>query len=194
MRFSDFEISELAKAWAAISFAFAIASSGRNIGSDFGYIFLITALTVGIAFILHEIAHKYVAQRFGCWAEFRAYNTGLILAIGMSFLTPFVFAAPGAVMISGLVTADENGKIAAAGPITNLVLAGLFWLGIVFIPFDSYSLVSSFLYSGFQVNAWLALFNLIPMPPLDGSKILPWSRPVWITLVAIAVYLTFFAF
>ncbi|NTV30702.1 site-2 protease family protein [candidate division WWE3 bacterium] len=193
MRFSEIEISELAKAWVAISFAFAIAGRG-GFDSDFGYIFLTTALTVGVAFILHELAHKFVAQRFGCWAEFRSYDTGLILAIVMSIFTGFVFAAPGAVMISGLVTADENGKIAAAGPITNLILAGIFWILILFAPSTLNWMVFSFLYSGFTVNAWLALFNLIPIPPLDGSKILPWSRPVWITLLAIAGYLTFFVF
>lgn len=193
MRFSDTEITQLLKAWAAISFAFAISLGG--LGADFGWSFLMAGLTVGIAFLLHELAHKFMAQKYGCWAEFRSFDLGLVLAIGMALLTNggFIFAAPGAVMISGLVTTEENGKIAAIGPVTNIVLAILFFvignlavangLSLWLVKFASY---------GFAVNSWLAVFNLIPLGPLDGVKVMNWSRPIWLLLLGIAGFMTFF--
>lgn len=199
MHFSDLEVSQLAKAWLAISLAFAIVwrGVGNAYGISFGYIYLIAALTVGLAFLLHELAHKYVAQRYGCWAEFRSFDMGLVLAVVMS-LFGFVFAAPGAVMIAGMVTPEENGRIAAAGPITNIVLALVFYAVAevargYFAGFGItiFALSKLFFTFGLSVNAWLAFFNLIPFGPLDGVKILTWSRPAWLVLVVVAGYLTF---
>ena len=196
MRFSDEEISQLIKSWAAISLAFTIAGVVQYGGSiQFGGglgIFLqrysIAALTVGIAFLLHELAHKYVAQRFGCWAEFRSFDTGLLLAVLMSF-TGFIFAAPGAVLVGGIVSTSENGKISAAGPITNIFLSFLFLLLYTFIPLKGY--LFWLVISGISINAWLAVFNLIPVWNLDGSKILRWDIRVWAVLMALGLLLLF---
>ncbi len=38
-----------------------------------------------------------------------------------------------------------------------------------------------------QLNAFLAVFNLLPIPPLDGSKIMPWNLTLWISVFAVAV-------
>src|SRR3990167_8559094 len=129
---SETEIKDLLKAWIAISIAFAIALSGSVFSSGFYTKFIIASLTVGIGFLFHEMGHKIVAQRYGCFAEFRSFDNMLILAIAMSFFG-FIFAAPGAVMISGHVTKGRNGRISAAGPIINLILA-LAFLFMIFIP------------------------------------------------------------
>lgn len=190
MRFSEEEITQLLKAWLAISFAFAVALGG-GITSNILQNFILAAFTVGTAFLIHEIAHKIVAQNFGCWAEFRSFDLGLLLAVLMSF-TGLIFAAPGAVMIAGPVSTEENGKISAAGPITNIVLALLF-LGLQFlvIPVLGIDFIPALLNYGFAINAWLALFNLLPFGPLDGTKVLAWSQPAWLTLTAIAGGLVF---
>ena len=183
MTFSPDEIRELLKAWFALSLAFTIIQVG--IGSSiFANYFVISGLTVGIAFLAHELSHKLLAQRYGCLAFFQAFNWGLILAVAGSFFG-FIFAAPGAVMIAGAVSQEENGKIAAAGPFINLILAAGFWLlGIIF--------GQSILFSaGFQINSWLAFFNLLPFWQLDGLKIMNWDTKVWGVLIAIAGGLTF---
>jgi Zn-dependent protease len=105
-------------------------------------------------------------------------------------------------MISGLVTTEENGKIAAAGPITNLLLAAFFFGLLQLFPFISVlgvtggiaAFVYMFLQIGYSVNAWLAFFNLIPFGPLDGVKVMRWSTQVWLMLIVIAGVMTFIRF
>jgi len=91
------EIVDVAKAWVAVSIAFAVLLSGESTGSFLSF-FLIAAFTVGIGFLLHEMGHKIMAQHYGCFAEFRSFDFMLILSVIMSFFG-FVFIAPGAVMI-----------------------------------------------------------------------------------------------
>ena len=180
---SEIEIKDIIKAWLAISAAFGIALSDSLLLSAFYTKFIIASLTVGIGFLLHELGHKIVAQRYGCFAEFRSFDTMLLLAILMSFFG-FIFAAPGAVMIHGHVTKKRYGIISAAGPIINLALALLF-LSLVFV-FPT-GLINSAAYYGFLVNTWLALFNMIPFWQFDGSKILKWNKIVYGLMVAAAI-------
>ena len=93
---SEKELKDLLKAWIAVSIAFAIAMRGSSLFSaDFYFKFVISAMTVGAGFLLHELGHKIAAQRYGCFAEFRSFDNMLILAIAMSFFR-VIFAAPGA--------------------------------------------------------------------------------------------------
>jgi len=179
---SEIELKDLLKAWIAISVAFAIALSGSFLSSNFYIKFVIASLTVGIGFLLHEMGHKLVAQRYGCFAEFRSFDNMLILAIVMSFFG-FIFAAPGAVMISGRVNKTKNGKISAAGPIVNLILASLF-LALTFMQLPK--LFEQMAYYGFLINSWLALVNMIPFWLFDGQKILRWNKIAYISIIIVA--------
>ena len=86
IKFSKIEIRDLAKAWIVISIAFAIVLSGGIFGVDFLLNVILAAITVGTGFLFHELGHKFVAQKYGCFAEFRADNYMLFLAIIISFL------------------------------------------------------------------------------------------------------------
>tara|TARA_Y100000310_G_scaffold315042_1_gene365145 strand:- start:806 stop:1462 length:657 start_codon:yes stop_codon:yes gene_type:complete len=187
---SKLELIDIAKAWLAISIAFALVFSGirllngtiSNIFTiSFGVMFLISLFTAGIGFLLHELAHKFAAQYYGCTAEFRAFDQMLYIAVGLAALAGFIFAAPGAVMIAGHITRKENGIISAAGPLTNYVL-GLLFLGLMFMSPGSPIMVSVGLI-GFQINFWLGLFNMIPFMNFDGKKIWDWNNYVWIAMV-----------
>lgn len=182
MDFSDREIKELLKSWAAISFAFAIAMGGTRSFSL--KLLALSGLTVGIGFLLHELGHKFVAQTYGYPAEFRSFDTMLILAVLLSF-SGFVFAAPGAVFIGAMPTLEENGKISAAGPLASLGIA------LIFLLLQLTAGPSLLFHYGFQINSWLAFFNLIPILNLDGSKILKWDRRVYGTLLALAFFFSF---
>lgn len=186
---SDTEIQDIIRAWAAVSLAFAIMLSRGHFA--IGVLvtnFLLAAFTVGIGFLFHELCHKVVAQHYGCAAEFRAFTPMLVLAIALSFLG-FIFAAPGAVMIEGSAGPKRNGHIAAAGPAFNFVLAMLFLFITVLVPVSIPAIVSTFLAYGYQINAWLGLFNMIPFSLFDGRKIFLWNKLVWGGMVAVGVML-----
>ena len=177
------EISDILKAWIAVSIAFGILLSSSIL--DFYFKFIIASLTVGVGFLFHELGHKVVAQRYGCFAEFRSFDKMLLLAIAMSFFG-FVFAAPGAVMISGRVSISRNGKISAAGPLVNIALA-LVFLALSFLALPKlFKEVSLY---GFIINSWLALFNMIPFGMFDGRKILQWNKAVYGLIIGAAVLL-----
>ena len=142
------------------------------------------AIVITLSFFTHEIAHKFTAQRRGLWAEFRLTVWGAILTCVSIFL-PFKIISPGAVMISGPATMDEIGKISIAGPVTNLVLSTIF-LGSAFMP-PQYSWIFAV---GAFFNAYIALFNLIPLGILDGFKIFHWNKTVWALAFVISVTLT----
>ena len=109
----------------------------------------------------------------------------LILAIIMSFFG-YIFAAPGAVMIRGHINKEQNGKISAAGPATNIILSLLF-LGLsMFTLGGILGMIASY---GMMINAWLALFNMIPFGNFDGSKILAWNKYVYGTMVLVSLIL-----
>ena len=183
LKLSEEEGLEILKAWVAISLAFAIVLNGDIFSQGFILTLLLAGLTVGVGFLAHELAHKIVAQRYGCYAEFKAFNGMLVLAIIMSFFG-FVFAAPGAVFINGYVNIEKNGKISLSGPLTNLILAALFFILNVIISTGFWSEVFGY---GFLINSWLALFNMIPIWNLDGTKILRWNKTVYFSMVVICI-------
>ncbi len=185
---SETEIKDLIKAWLAISLAFALILSDSILSLDFYFKFILSALTVGTGFLLHEVGHKIVAQRYGCFAEFRSFDSMLVLAIIMALFTPFVFAAPGAVMIEGKVNKRKNGIISAAGPMVNLALA-LIFLALIFLGLPKlFKAIASY---GFIINSWLALFNMLPFWQFDGHKILRWNKFAYAAIAGIAFIFVF---
>ena len=182
---SSKEIHDLFKAWIIISLAFAIAIKGFSLSFSFLLAVIVSSLTVGTAFILHEMGHKIMAQKYGCFAEFRSFDNMLFLALLMSFFG-FVFAAPGAVMISGPIGRRRNGKISAMGPGVNLGLALIFLIISLSVPIAG---IRTFSYYGLFINSWLALFNMIPLAMFDGRKILHWNKIVYGVMVAVALLL-----
>ncbi|MGV8171574.1 MAG: hypothetical protein ACP5OA_02665 [Candidatus Woesearchaeota archaeon] len=195
---SNKEIKDLALAWLFVSFAFAIARTADKgitfstfFSKEFFIFMIISAVTVGLAFLLHELAHKIVAQKYNCWAEFRADLNMLVMGVLISFLG-VVFIAPGAVMIYGNITNKQNGKISMAGPLTNIVIA-IIILPLLFIDFSS-GILKEILVSGYLINAWLALFNMIPLWNFDGAKIYAWNHKIFYIMILLAVSLIFFYF
>lgn len=187
MRFSPVEIKDLFRAWILISLAFAIARHGFSLSPLFIIPVAISAFTVGIGFLLHELAHKAVAQKYHCWAEFRAFDTMLWLAVLFSFFG-FIFAAPGAVMIRGLVSTRKHGHIALAGPVMNLVLGLGF--GVLSLTADI-PFIQMVGQEGMFINFWLGLFNLLPILMLDGSKVLAWNKIVYGLALGTSIVLVF---
>jgi Zn-dependent protease len=194
IHFSRREIRDLLIATLVVSVAFAIALSGGGIGDTdwtiFPLAFLISLLAIGSGFILHEMGHKFLAIHYGGFAEFRAWMWGLIMALMFALLAGFVFAAPGAVYIAGNITEEQNGKISAMGPLVNIIFAAIFF-PLVFIATGIFYSICFYIY---YINAFLGVFNLLPLGPLDGAKIFRWSVPAFIGLFVAAVALLVPAF
>lgn len=182
MRISRIEIEHLGIAWIVLGLCFSI----RHLFSRpelFPKFFLLSLIGLGTAFIGHELAHKLVAQKFGYQAEFRLWWLGLVIAALSAFLTMgrVLFAAPGAVYILAYTRPREEGVIAVSGPLANLVLAFFFY----FLS-QGGGFAAAIGQWGSMINLWLAAFNLLPIPPLDGRKVMSWNLGVWIGVTVIA--------
>lgn len=188
VKFSSSEVRDIIVSMLVIAGIFAYVLSENNINLAIS-VLPITLIAVGLGFVLHELAHKFVAIHYGFWAEYKLWVEGLILAIFISFLG-FVFAAPGAVYIHGeYISEEQNGKISLAGPVTNILLA-LIFLGLTpFLAFSPYLLYIGTI--GFTINSFLALFNLIPFSVLDGAKIFRWNPIIWGLTALVAFLMTF---
>ncbi|MCX8196148.1 MAG: site-2 protease family protein [Acidilobaceae archaeon] len=164
---------------AALSFAF-----GKEDALSLGFFLSPHFVGVLLGFALHELAHRGVARMYGFAADFVAYVPGLIVTFLSGFL-PFVLIAPGYVRVLGW--GDSRGVLysVAAGPLTNI---GLALAALLLSPFSP-----GFMSAVAFINAWLAFFNLLPIPPLDGSKIFRGSPVAWgamlLASVALLAYL-----
>jgi Zn-dependent protease len=137
-------------------------------------------------FLVHELTHKAMAQRYGMWAEFRLDKFGALLTL-LSAVSPLKIIAPGAVVIAGNTTPDRVGRTAAAGPITNILIASLL-LGLAEVLHPMVFMEA--LLAGSAINAFMALFNLIPFGVFDGLKVFRWNKQAWLVLFALAVLIT----
>ncbi|MFO7927920.1 MAG: metalloprotease [Halobacteriota archaeon] len=194
IRFYPDEIRDLAVAWIALGIAFGVfilVSTGRSVFPNivgamltplFARVFVVSMLTVGVGFLLHELAHKIVAVRFGQVASFKADYKMLALCIGAAF-AGFLFAAPGAVYHRGRITRRQSGLVSIAGPLANVALVAVFLPLIVFHGF-----LGQVGQLGVIINAFLAAFNMLPFGPLDGKSVMSWSKPVFaVTFVGSAL-------
>lgn len=189
--FSRIELRDIAIAVAVLTASFTIIFSRRwklfsdNALTNVLWWILVSFILVMCSFILHELAHKFTAQKFGAWSEFRMYPAGLVLCLIMS-VVGFLFAAPGAVYIRGYITDEMNGKISAAGPAVNIVISAIALVLWLLIP---NGLAASLFFLLGYMNAFLAIFNLLPIPPLDGSKIFKWEPAIYILMIVLAAIL-----
>jgi Zn-dependent protease len=136
-------------------------------------------------FVAHEMAHKFSAQRRGYWAEFRMSPVWLLLSLVISATAGFLFAAPGATVIGGMGSRDDWGRTALAGPLTNIGFAVVFY-GSAVLLIDAGSYAAVWLLFLAFINGWFATFNLIPIGPLDGRKVLSWNAGIWIGSIVVA--------
>lgn len=150
-------------------------------------IYLFQVVVLIFSAIIHEYMHGFVAFQLG---DDTAQKAGRLTINPLAHLEWFgSFFLPLIMLLSGLGfvigwakpvpynpynLSDKKwgeAKVALAGPLSNLAVAILFGLILRFIPFLSLSfanLISLIIY----INLLLMVFNLLPIPPLDGSKIL----------------------
>lgn len=207
VRFSLTESLHLLASVVVLSVAFAMVLGARCNpdwgGSGFGFaldatanipvLLAYAAAAVVPAFIVHELAHKIVAQRKDMWAEFRVNPIGLTGGLVVTALTGFLFASPGAVEIVGRADDRDEGIISIVGPLVNVGLAAIFVLldflfprvpiqGLGTCGFGALGNNSFFLLIA-ELNLILALFNMLPIGPLDGRKVWRWSKLAYLGVI-----------
>jgi len=199
------EIEELLIADLVLTFAFSLVIVGGiyNISkllSIFVYFIPISFVAVSLSFILHELMHKFVAQRYGAIAAFRTSQYGLAITL-ITSLFGFLIGIPGATVIyTNNFTKREDGRVSIAGPLTNFAVFLVFFaLGMLlyknFLTNVTTTLsVSMFIYNSYLhnminltlfISILLAFFNMLPIYPLDGSKVLRWNKGIYATTLII---------
>jgi len=188
------ELKELRDiAISAIALAFIFVYQGFDDIAATAALLPIGLILVSTSFVLHELGHRALARKYDFHAEYRMWPRGIAFALLLALATngSFAFAAPGAVVI--MPRADLWGRfrqmsmktygiISAVGPMVNIVLCGVFLASALFFQVPVFML-------GASINAWLAIFNLLPFGPLDGTKVFMWDKRIWIALIAVAVAL-----
>ncbi len=186
------EVADLIISWAVLTIAFGIQAVFYGDLTMLG----VAAVAVATAFIAHELSHRQMARRYGLYAKYRAWYAGLAIALVVAVLSTrilgrtFVFAAPGAVYVAALYPVRNpkaEVRVAEAGPLANLGLAATLLLIAPHVPPPWSQYVS---WVG-GVNSWIAFFNLLPIPPLDGFKIIRGALPEWVVLFGAALLLYF---
>jgi Zn-dependent protease len=195
-QFSSGEILSIIVAWMVLSVAITYQKLvGLLTGTGSLDVVIAGFVATATGFILHEMGHKFIAIRRGYLAHFRLWIWGLVLTISIVTISGggLVFGAPGAVYISpsaasfygynpGVGSSDtdeDNMIISAAGPGINLAFAVGFLALLLSVPTGFLSTVAVF---GLLLNVGLGSFNMLPVPPLDGSKIFRKSIPVALVL------------
>jgi Zn-dependent protease len=147
-------------------------------------------IPVVLAITLHEASHGYVAHLFG---DDTAWNAGRVSANPLRHIDPF-----GTILLPGMLLlahspflfgyakpvpinfwALRNPKrdmiwVAAAGPVTNILMAlaaGFMTHLLPFLPVTSARWFAENLLHAIEINVILAVFNMIPLPPLDGGRV-----------------------
>ena len=175
-----------------------VFGSGYILRGDLALYAIITVIAV-IGVIPHELAHRWCARKMGSYSRYVLSPIGLVLTLITAIpWIPFKIIMPGFTLVVPSRYEPNylkrlNGLSGYIGPLTNIVIAsvslatyallveviaGLPWIVSTFLKLNSY------------INSWIAIFNLLPIPPLDGSKIWSWNPGVWITtfLLGIGLY------
>ncbi len=198
------EAKEIAISVVAISLALAIVFAGLDglflFPKEFLFFVFSLLVTIGSGFILHEMGHKLVAISYGAYARFKMWAQGIVFMFLTSVLG-FLFAAPGAVYIfSPSISKKENAIISLVGPLINVLLAIFFLIMQALLPLKQFYSFLIFYGGGFAgygiyrgifdvwqfgaaINLILAMFNMIPIFPLDGSKVYAWNRFLWVASI-----------
>jgi Zn-dependent protease len=132
--------------------------------------FKLAVIVAAPAVILHELGHKFSAILFGLDAVLHLFWEGLGLAVFLKLInSPFLIIAPAYVSISGSATAFQGFITSFSGPLVNLILFLTAYLITERARLTRKQALIFYLTR--QINLLLFIFNMLPIPPLDGSKV-----------------------
>ena len=150
----------------------------------------ICLVVVMISFLSKVVVNKFIAKKFGCIAVYKIYLLGLISGVVLMFLSipftligwvdtyPYSYGRWGFKVVE--ISRMEMGLIAVGGILVNFGLAILFkMLSYKFPVFITF----------YKINVVLTFWNLLPIPKLDGGRIMTWSLLIWTFLFTISLFM-----
>jgi len=162
--------------WGVEKFNFAIGFNN----------FLISIALVIVAFVVHELAHRTIALWLGYRTQFKAWITGLVIGLVVAFVSNgyLLFLAPGALVITHLpvhrlgkfyydLAYNQLGWIAMSGAIANMLFAVLLKILATITGLGIFE-------KAMMINIWIALFDMLPIPPFNGSRTFFGSRYIYV--------------
>jgi len=155
--------------------------------------FFIVTILVAIAFLVHEVAHRTIALWLGYKSTYKVWLVGLVAGLIVAFVSNgrLLFLATGGLLIAHLeihrlgkgyyeLNMKHLGWIAMSGPIANMIFAAILKGVHSFMPLP---IIQKLMI----INIWIALFDMLPIPPFNGSKTFFGSRFIYIFVVAALV-------
>jgi len=160
-------------------------------GVVFNYVNILIVL--GLCLLFHELVKKSVASSFGVKVAYSPFILGLLASLFTAIFTfgeiiLFTFGINKFQLVHGsrlgnksqFLREDERGKIVFSGTLASLSLALFIQVLSEFFGGSSWAI-------GVDINIWLALFNLIPIPKMNGSYVFVWNRFVWASSVVACI-------
>lgn len=164
-----------------LTFAFSYASAGSL--EDFLLLIptvLVTSVVVGL---VKNLVTVVIARSLGVWAEHRVWGFGLatFLFSTLAFRTPF--SSPSRIVNHApKITLRALGLVASSSVLIALGFAGVFYVLLV----NGFAYIGSI---GLAMCLLMALFDVIPVAPMNGRDIFDWSKPIWAFLFLVAAVL-----
>jgi hypothetical protein len=163
----------------------------------------IAIIILVVSFFVHEIAHRTIALLNGYRSQYKMWLTGLIVGVVLAFVSNgyIMFIAPGALIITHLpihrlgknpndLSLKHLGWIAMSGAIANILFA------VLLKALYTGTGIGLF-HTAMVINIWLAIFDMLPIPPFNGSRTFFGSRYIYFLVVGciigIAAFLYFFS-
>jgi Zn-dependent protease len=146
-----------------------------------------------VGMVLHELMHRNVARRYGLLSRYVVNALGVIVSL-LTLPLPFKIIAPGYTSVYVFGPPDPRKRrglleSVVAGPSINMLLSFLALVAGVIARVGGAYEAFLWLVQFAWVNAYLAFFNLLPLPPLDGSKVFRFSVVLWAVLFIVSIAL-----
>jgi Zn-dependent protease len=148
--------------------------------------FIITIILVAVAFATRELAHRTIAVWLGYRTQYKAWLLGLVIGLVVAFVSngSLLFIAPGLMIITHLevhrlgkgfyaLSYKHLGWIAMSGPIANMLFAVLMKTLAVATGIEIFQ-------KAMMISIWIALFDMVPVPPFNGSRTFFGSRFIYV--------------